>query len=150
MAANTVLSKGDIDALLAGAKPSVEAPSDNGPNAAASATESGADGGASSAEMEALSAKVASLESALARLGQFDTLAARVERLEGAVVSMRQAHAVNLQNLQTQMMQRLNAIVEMVKASRGAPRTQAPQARPGTRPPGRPQAGQPQRRMVRR
>lgn len=157
MAANNVLSQGDIDALLAGATPSVEAPSDSGPSAASDAPEtSAASGGASSGELDALSAKVASMEGALARLEQLDALAARIERLEETVVSMQQVSAANLQKLQMQMMQRLNAIVEMVKASRRAPQAQA-QLRPGMRPQGQPgrsgmqgRPGQPQRRMVRR
>lgn len=157
MAANNVLSQGDIDALLSGATPSSDAPSDLGPSAAPAESEASAGSGASSEQLDALSEKVASLEGALARLDQLDALAARVERLEEAVVSMRQVNTVNLQQLQTQMVQRLNAIVEMVKASRGAPQVQAQQARPGMRPQGQPrQAGpqgqprQPQRPMVRR
>lgn len=154
MAANNVLSQADIDALLAGATPSLEAPSDLGPSAAQPEPEPEASSGASSEEFDALSEKVASLEGALERLGQLDVLAARVLRLEETVVSMRQSNAANLQKLQMQMVQRLNAIVEMVKASRSASQAQAQQARPGMRPqrqPGRPaQPGQPQRRTVRR
>ena len=85
MAANNVLSQGDIDALLAGATPSVEAPPDSGPSAPAEQTTVEDTGGASSKEVEALAAKVASLESALGKLDQLDTIVARIARLETTV-----------------------------------------------------------------
>lgn len=148
MAANNVLSQGDIDALLAGATPSTEAPPDSGPSAPVEETSVEDIGGASSEEVDKLAAKVASLEGALGKLEQLDAIVARIERLESTVQQMQQLNTANLQKLQQQMMQRMQSIVEMVKQSRAA----APQ--PGMRPQGRPpqqgRPGQPQRRMVRR
>jgi TolA-binding protein len=125
LAANNVLSQGDIDALLAGATPSLEAPPDSGPSAPAEAAAPAA-GGASSEEVDALSEKVASLEGALGKLEQIDTLVARIDQLESTVTQMQQLNASNLQKLQMGMMQRLNAVMEMVKASQGAQQGQQP------------------------
>jgi hypothetical protein len=152
LAANNVLSQGDIDALLAGAPPSLEAPSDSGPSAPVEETSVADIGGVSPEELDALSAKVASLESALGKLEQLDAIVARIERLESTVQQLQLQNTNNLQKLQIQMMQRLNAVVDLVKQSRGA--APSPQGQPQRRPPqGRPsqgRPGQPQRRMVRR